>query len=90
MNENQSRDVDWSKDDKPVKFGDDAVAEENYCWWLGRPTISRLRVKMTVQHGKNPTFPFFIWLNNNYKGHLDLKIFCSIFYDSSLRLLRSD
>ena len=29
---NQSRDVDWSKDNKPVNFGDDA--EGNYCWEL--------------------------------------------------------
>ena len=35
--ENQSRDVDWSKNDKPVKFGDDTVAEENYCWVLVAP-----------------------------------------------------
>ena len=33
----QSRDVDWSKDEKPVKFGDDAVAEENYRCLLFAP-----------------------------------------------------
>ena len=35
----------------------------------------RLRVEITVEHGKNPTFLFFIWLNNNHKERLDLKIF---------------
>ena len=31
--ENQSRDVDWSKDEKSMKLGDDAMAEESY-WWV--------------------------------------------------------
>lgn len=37
--EKSVKDVDWSKPDKPVKFGDDVVAEENYCWGLGRPPL---------------------------------------------------
>ena len=40
---------------------------------FGRSTIRRLRLEMTVEQGKNPAFPFFIWLNNNPKERLDLK-----------------
>ena len=40
--ENQSRDVEMTtseEDDEPVKFGDDAVAEESYCWVLVAPPL---------------------------------------------------
>ena len=33
--------------------------------------VSRLRVEMTVEHGKNLTIPSFTWLNNNPKERLD-------------------
>lgn len=39
----------------------------------GCPINGRLRVKMTVEHGKNVLFPFFTGLINNHKALLDLK-----------------
>ena len=49
---NQSRDLDWSKDDKPAKFNDDAVAEENYCWGLVAPPPVAYRWKWLLNMGK--------------------------------------
>ena len=50
--ENQSRNIDWSEDDEPVKFGDDAVAEESYCWVLVAPPPVAYRWKWPLNMGK--------------------------------------
>ena len=72
---NQLRNVDWSKADKPVKFDNDAVAGENYCWGLVAQPPVVYGWKWPLNMKKTPTFPFFTWLNNNHKELLDLNIF---------------
>ena len=53
--ENQSRDVEMTtseEDDEPVKFGDDAVAEESYCWVLVAPLLVTCGWKRPLNMGK--------------------------------------
>lgn len=53
------------------------LSAENQWSSVGRPTTDRLRLEMTVERRKNPTFPFFTWRsnNNNRKERLDLNTF---------------
>ena len=66
---NPVRDVDCSKDDEPVKSGDDAVAKENSCW------VGIACGWNPGKHWKTYVSPIFTSWSNNYKEPLDSKMF---------------